>query len=338
MRDASCVEAYVTAQSSPCEVRDVPCGVPLTSAQRTALTALADGQHGCFTRQQALDAGIGVGAIEHHVRRGEWIAVDHGIYRSALTPESWSQRVLAACLAGPAVASHRSAAALWDAPGFDLGVIEVTARRHRRRKDSGVVWHESHHLDPPDVTAVGVIPVTDPCRTVIDLCRMLDPPGLVHVLDDFVRRRLVTPGEVLRRIESLGPRRRGSLVARRLVERRLDGIPAPESYAETDFDLLMGRYGIPRPVRQLEVHDAEGLIGRLDFAYPDLRIDIEIDGRRFHDSTDAAARDRRRDDRLEAVDWLVLRISADDVRFRPAGVAERIFAARFRRRGIGSRR
>jgi len=310
----------------------------LSPAQRSTLAAFADDQHGCFTRRQALDAGIGVGAIEHHVRRNEWVAVDHGVYRSALTPETWSQRVMAACLAGPAVASHRTAAALWESPGFDLGVIEVTARRHRRRKDPDVVWHESHHLDPPDVTTVGVIPVTDPCRTLIDLCRVLELDGVVHVLDDFLRRRLVTAGQVLRRIDTLGPRRRGSLLARRIVERRLADAPVPESYAETDFDVLVAQFGIPPAVRQVEVHDADGLVGRLDAAYPELRINIEIDSRRYHGSADALAHDRRRDARLVALGWLVLRFSADDVRFRPAWVADRIHTARFRRRHGAVRR
>jgi hypothetical protein len=45
------------------------------------------------------------------LRTGEIVAVDHSVFRSALTPPSWEQRLLAACLAGPAAASHRAGSA-----------------------------------------------------------------------------------------------------------------------------------------------------------------------------------------------------------------------------------
>lgn len=295
-------------------------------------------QYGCFTRAQALSVGISASALERRVARGEWLAVDHGVYRTALTPVTWHQRVLAACLAGPAVASHRTAAALWSVPGFEFTTVEVTARRHRRRTPSDIIWHESIHLDARDVGRVAGIPVTKPHRTILDLGAILDVTGVTVVLDDLLRRRLVSRATLLRRLEELGPHRRGAATVRRALDRRPDTSATPESVLETEFDLLLRRYGLPAPVRQLVVHDDDGFVARLDYAYEDLRIDIEVDGARWHSSESARARDRARDERLRRLGWLVLRFRAADIRQRPSWVAEQVRLAVFERAGLADPR
>ncbi|MFA5883665.1 MAG: type IV toxin-antitoxin system AbiEi family antitoxin domain-containing protein [Acidimicrobiia bacterium] len=297
-----------------------------------ALADLAGRQYGCFTRAQCRAIGISASTVDRRVASHEWVTVDHGVYRTALTPTSWHQRVLAACLAGPAVASHRCAAALQEAPGFDTTLVEVTARRHRRRTSTDVTWHESHHLDDHDVEMIDGIPATKAVRTLIDLGSVLDERGLTLVLDDFLRRRLVTVGAVVRRLEELGPRRRGSSRVRRVLDRRAVGDPVPESVLESELALLVREFGLPAPQRQVVVHDDDdGFVGRLDFAYSDLKIDIEVDGTRWHSSPDAQRRDADRDTRLQRLGWVVLRFDAADIRHRPAWVAERIRLAIFER-------
>jgi len=100
--------------------------------QLDKLASLASRQHGVFARSQAGSIGFTRSAIDHRVRIGEWEVVDYGVYRAAGTPPSWRQRVLGACLSGPAVASHRAAARLWRLPGFDDATPEVAAWRYRR--------------------------------------------------------------------------------------------------------------------------------------------------------------------------------------------------------------
>lgn len=110
----------------------------------------------------------------------------------AATPQTWHQRLLAACLAGPAVASHRSSAALWRLPGFALARVEVTAVRHRRRKAHDVIGHESRRLDARDVTEIERVPVTAVTRTLLDLGAVVDVPTLLVCFDDGVRRSLTS--------------------------------------------------------------------------------------------------------------------------------------------------
>ncbi|HEU5302574.1 MAG TPA: type IV toxin-antitoxin system AbiEi family antitoxin domain-containing protein [Acidimicrobiia bacterium] len=288
---------------------------------------LASTQHGVFTRAQAIHAGFTPGGIDSRTRRGLWISVDHGVYRTADSATSWHQRLVAACLVGPAVASHRSAARLW---GFDDAIgdlVEVTALRHRRRKADGVIWHESLRLVPQDITILEDVPVTGATRTILDLGVVLDESAVLAVLDDAIRRSLTTAQTVLAELERFGDRRRGSGVVRRAARRRIDG-PTPESPIETLFDALVADHGLPGPVRQWLVRDNGGrVIARVDFAYPNERLVIEIDGARFHATGTAWQDDLSRQNSLVALGLRVLRFTARDLRRSPDRVAETVRSA-----------
>lgn len=291
------------------------------------LSSLARHQHGVFTRAQAVSAGLTLGAIEGRVRWGQWIAVDHGVYRAAETPTSWSQRLLAACLAGPAVASHRSAAALWGFPDFGEREVEITAMRHRRRKSPDVIWHESVRLDSDEVTKIDAIPVTTPTRTIIDLGAVVPEQSVVDALDDAVRRKLTSVERLERELERWGNRRRGSGIVRRAAaRRRLE--PVPESALETEFESLVDRSGLPTPSRQWVVRDPDGdFVARVDFAYPAARLAVEIQSIRFHAGPDEWRAWMAREAELVAAGWRVLQVTARDLRARPDQLVKRLIRA-----------
>lgn len=296
------------------------------------LAPLADAQHGVFSRAQVVALGVSPRLIDRRLGSGDWIRVDHTVYRFATTPVTWHQQVMATCLAGPAVASHRTSVTMDGIPGWSGHPAEVTALRHRRRKSTGVIWHESYHLEPVDVAERVGIPMTTPARTFADLAVVLDDAGLVRVCDEYVRRRLTTLADMYLVLERLGTRRPGSARARRVLELRLAGGAPPESPLETELDALLRRFGLPRPQRQHEVWDGATFVARLDFAYVDLRIDIEADGTEWHDGDAARLADARRDDHLARLDWRVLRFTTWDIRYRPEWVATEVHAARLERR------
>jgi very-short-patch-repair endonuclease len=292
-----------------------------------SLGRLATNQHGVFTRRQALDAGFTDGEIDGRVQRRAWVAVDYGVYRAAETPGSWHQRLLAACLAGPAVASHRSAAALWKLTDFPAGVIEVTAVRHRRRWKGDVVWHESVRLDERDITNIENVPLTNATRTILDLGAVVEERELIRALDDAVRRRLTSVPRLQIELERWGTRRRGSGTLRRALARRVDGV-VPESALETAFDELVEQYNLPRPSRQWVVRDAFGqFVARVDFAYPAARLAIELQSVQHHFALEARLRDMERENGLAAVNWRMLQFTAHDLRRRPEVVRAKILAA-----------
>gem|GEM_PF-6164736 len=101
------------------------------------LTELAASQYGVFSRLQAREYGLGEDAIAWRIETRRWELLHPNVYRIAGTPESWRQLLQAACLAhdGRAVVSHRSAAALWNMPGFEPAIVEVLVSHQ-----NGCVW------------------------------------------------------------------------------------------------------------------------------------------------------------------------------------------------------
>ncbi len=266
-------------------------------------------------------------AIDRQLSRGEWVVVDQGVYRAAATPPSWRQRLMAACLAGPAVASHRSAAALLGFVDCDEDIVEVTALRHRRRHRPDVIWHESRCLDPRDITDRDGILATRPLRTLLDLGVVCAADRLEELLDDGLRRGWFSTTAVWRRWEELGGERRpGGRVVRSVLDRKVSGQRPADSILETRFRQLLRRAGIPAAVAQYEVYDGNQFVARVDFAYPEFGVAIELDGEERHTGRSPRKRDAQRERRIVELGFRVLRFHWDEVNKTPDDVAREIAA------------
>ena len=68
-----------------------------------ALFDSAEGQQGYFTAKQAAAAGYQLGSQAHHVKSGNWVRVERGIYRLARFPQS-NEEQLVISICGPATA------------------------------------------------------------------------------------------------------------------------------------------------------------------------------------------------------------------------------------------
>ena len=91
-----------------------------------------------------------------------------------------------------------------------------------------------------------------------------------------------------------------------------------ESELEKRFTALARRHGLPPLELQHEVWAAGRFVARIDAAYPELKLAIEVDGFEHHSTPDAFQRDRTRQNRLVALGWTVLRFTwADVVKRRP---------------------
>ncbi len=296
-------------------------------AIRAAIARLAKRQHGVFSRAQAVDAGLHPDAIYRRVKAGRWEMVDYAVYRVAGIPPSWRQRLMAACLAGPAVASHRSAAALLGFVDCEEEIVEVTALRHRRRHARDVVWHESRCLDPADFTEVDGIPATRPLRTVLDLGVVYAVDRLEELFDDGLRRGWFSTTTVWQRWEQLGAvLRPGGRTVQAVLERKAAGARPVGSILETRFRQLLRQARLPEPVSQHEIYDANEFVARVDFAYPDFGVVIELDGEERHAGRSPRRRDARRDRHLVGLGFRVLRVYWDDVNKTPDQVACEIAA------------
>lgn len=117
---------------------------------------------------------------------------------------------------------------------------------------------------------------------------------------------------------------------RRLVSDLKQNGGATGSRLETRFMQLLRRERFPMPVRQLEISDRGGLIGRVDFAYPDRMIAIEVQSYEFHSERESWANDQTRLDRLYSSGWKPRLVTKEDIES-----PERILSELARGLGVG---
>ena len=286
-------------------------------ADDRTLAAIAEANHGVFTRAHARSVGLSSQEIRHRLDTGQWRPLHEVVYRLAGTPMTWKSLLLAACWAGGfrAVASHRSAASLWGFAGGRRGVAEITCPRWRRAQHDGLVVHESKALAHGDLTPCGGIPTTTPDRTLLDLGAVRQPSIVEMAFDGALNRGLTTVSSVRRTLDRLGKQgRNGAGVLREILERHYGRPAVPESEMETMLFQALRRAGIPTPVPQHDVMFGGEFVARVDAAYPALRIAIEYDSVEHHSGRDKLLADTDRRNRLWAIDWLPVTATVTDLK------------------------
>ena len=101
-----------------------------------------------------------------------------------------------------------------------------------------------------------------------------------------------------------------------------------ESGLEDELLEVFRAYGRPEPVRQFVLILPGGGTARFDAAYPDRLLGFEADGDAFHKGLLDRMRDEARDEQCGQLGWTVRRYSTDDIRLRPAGIAEEVLRLR----------
>lgn len=118
----------------------------------------------------------------------------------------------------------------------------------------------------------------------------------------------------------------GTAGLRSIVAERMDLGTNPESVAETRFARILLDSPLPRPRLQFKVQDGD-FRARLDAAWPEVMLGVEIDGWQWHASKSARLRDARRQNHLERLGWMILRFYWEDVVSDPGYVIAEITAA-----------
>jgi very-short-patch-repair endonuclease len=287
-------------------------------------------QHGLVTLEQLCGLGVSRHQIQARVRRGQWAKADRRVVRICGWPVTWHSQLLAAVLgAGPwALASHRSAARLWQLDGVTSAVPEITVPRgcrYRARKQ--VVVHESTDLDRTTATAIDGIPTTLVARTLLDLGAVLRPQ-LVHVALDCARRKRLTNWNVLLSTLTVHARkgRSGVGALRAILDDHFDEVAKTESGFERLVLIALCEAGLPPPVLQHEVRLRGHRRYRLDLAYPDHRLAIELDGAHHRDK-DVWEDDHVRQNALVNAGWKVLRFTWRDYTARRSAMITEVKAA-----------
>jgi very-short-patch-repair endonuclease len=278
--------------------------------------------HGVISRPEALELGLTSDQIRARVRGGGW-EVDHrGVYHLAGAPrDELSALRGAVLLGGPSAAvSHGSAAWLWGltpAPGDPT--ITVPPNRVARVASVQVVRSRR----PLQVVVRQRLPCTTALRTIVDCATVTPVDGLDQLIDTALARRVVDVAALCavavdRRLQYYPGRR--SLEAR-LAAGGILGSPHP-SVLESRMARLFRLHRLPRP--KAEVVWGSNRQYRLDFAYPHLRLAIEVDGWSAHFAPEQQRRDHRRGNALARSGWTVLHYDWWEVTYAGERVAAEI--------------
>lgn len=296
----------------------------------STLGALAEEQHGLLTRSQARHLGMSPAAEGRARAAGALDAVTARVLRLAGTPPTFPQRCLAAVLdAGPgAVASHVTAAALWQLPGFAAGAIHISRPHdHTHRRSDLATVHLPRLLAPHHSQVLDGVPVTTVARTVFDLAGCLHPQRSERALDNALARHSVQLEDLRRITVELQQRGRpGSALMRAWLAARRAGYIPPASGLEARFLALVAAAGIELPEGQVDL-GGEAWIGRVDHFFRNQDLVVEVDSERHHSSQLDRASDTRRDEALRAAGYRVLRVGERELAEAPAEVISRLRAA-----------
>lgn len=265
--------------------------------------------------------------IQNRLASGVLVGRAHGVYAFAAVPNSWEQDLMVASLqAGPEAAiSHRPAARLWNLPGFDSSIVEITSPR--RITNSKATVHRST-VPTQHVRRVHGIPTTDPTRTLCDMGAVAPVERVEAALDASLAKGLTSHAYLMRRLEQYGGKGvRGTRTLRRILDSRDPSNLPTESELESRFVSLLRRSRLPLPLQQRPIYKDGSFVGRVDFVYPQHDLIVEADSVTWHFSRRAWEDDLERRNRLTLGGWRILHITWFQITSAPKATARRVRGA-----------
>lgn len=298
------------------------------------LNALLVRRKGLVVRREAYAGGISRHLLDDRVDAGVLVVVHEGVLRHAAVPMTHDMRLLAAVLAaGPdAVLSHRAAAALHGFPDVRRVRPEVTTPHTDLPLLHGVDVHRAVRLRPFERTVVRGIPVTAKGKTALDYCALTPFHIAQEVIAQAVVMKVLAPEAIVTTLErSTGRGVRGTTTLRG-VGLTLDELRDLESVLELHGAQQIELARVPPPVRQHELVCSDGRAVRLDLAWPELRVGLDWDGKRWHGTPARKRRTRERHESIVASDWAHLQYGWADVHDTPVDMRHEVECEIDRRR------
>ena len=273
---------------------------------------IAQCQFGLVTRSQALE--IGVSARQWTRLNSSGVLVPRHSQVSGLFgfPETREQKIMAATLVlgGRGIASHRSAAELWEVwtPKNREPVDIILQGRTSGRELCGVVVHRPRdHADLAPFQKRGIL-TTNAMRTLIDL-GAIAPYAVPSVTERMLIAGNVTREHLKRAVARHSQRGRAGIGPMREI---LASWPYADRPADSVFELRMDRvlkaYGFP-------AHETQISVGRyrIDFGWGQWKVAGELDGWGKYERLAQFQKQARRDAFLQIRGWLVVHFTWHEV-------------------------
>lgn len=246
------------------------------------------------------------------------------VYRNVYVSEQATLTALARARAawlwsgGNATLTGLSAAAVLGTKWLDAAEPAELCRPNRH-SPSGIVVR-SYHLDARETLVFNGIRITTPARTAFDIGRCLPRARSVPILDALANATRLKTADVI----ALADAKPGIRGVRRLRSALtlVDG--GAESPQESRVRLLLVGAGLPPPETQIEFADEFGVTRiRVDMGWREWRVAVEYDGVQHWSDRYQRSWDIDRIAMLEAMGWVVVRVSAEML-FRPEVIIERV--------------
>ena len=288
------------------------------------LAELIARQHGTVTRRQALDAGLSPAMVRTEMERGRWERAAPSVYRLTGHAATWTQRLwIAQHQGGPdASLSFESAGRLHELGEVPAELVVLSVPHAQRRSVSGARIHRVDDLLSHHVIEMDGLRVTSLARTVVDLAAVLHIARLRLLVERaVVERRLSLPQLALTLDEV---RRRGKPGVTRMC-RILDdlgpGAAIPNGRLEQMFQPVLEGSRLPPPLHEHPLPGVGGREGFVDRYWPEARMIVELDGRRWHTRRQQVVADQDRMLQAQAVGIETTRLLWEHVVHDPDGTA-----------------
>ncbi|HUS41656.1 MAG TPA: hypothetical protein VMY16_03230 [Ilumatobacteraceae bacterium] len=289
------------------------------------LVAVATGQLGLLSRQQANGVGMTNAQLRNRVSSGFLLQVGTDTFRLPGAPVGAlvDLRALMLDIGGDVWASGPTAAALHGFDGYRLKPpFDVTVLRDRNIRRIGHRIHSTTSLDLIDRSVVGDTACTSGARTLIDLARTESIERLTVAFDSGLRDGRFNESLVHRRIVAL--RSSGRFGVPRLLS-AIEGVEAirgGHSWLEREYLRMLSAGGLPRPETQAVLTRAGDKIVRVDFRFPGTPVVVEVLGYHSHRTKEHLQRDTQRLNALITDGFRPYQFTYIDVVERPSDVLE----------------
>lgn len=276
---------------------------------RRTIVRFAENHRGLVTRSQLKTSGASASRIRNLQRSRRLRSVRPGVYAVVGSAPTWKQGLQAIVLSVPgSAASHWCSIRL---VGIRVAEAryEITVPRRRQTRLAGVVAHRATMWLPEDTVVRQGIPCASAARTVVDLSGQLDADELGRLVDELLRRRVLRLRDLARTAGRLpAARGRRPAVVREVLAARLEGYEPGDSEREARTVRLLLAAGLPAPTAQHRVRIGSRRY-RVDLAYPDRMVAIEIDSWEYHRWRSAFDGDRARRNELTIRGYAVIQVT-----------------------------
>lgn len=282
-------------------------------------------QCGVVRREQVYALGVSPRTVQRHIAEGRWMPQGRKVLVLPGTADTLFTRSL--------ITAHQvhpdGQLTGWSALAV-AGLLETRPWNRVRPQPQPWIRVAQHHRVSARTIRLSVLPrgqalhgvsIASRDEVIADLLRYLpadDASTLAYQLSQSLGAATLT--SLLAEAIQAVPNGKGIRQLHRLIDALATG-------SQSDAERLLVRLLVEAGATGFQVNlpvRAQGRLFRIDVAFPEQRVAIEVDGRAFHSSAEQFQGDRTRQNLLIAAGWRVLRFTWEDLTRRPERVLAQI--------------